>query len=122
MQSRDFTFIDNAVAANLLGAGMDPVTGEVWETNDEPRFVAANIGIGERYTLLDVVEALNAILGTSIEPVFEPTRIGDVRDSQAAIDVARDQLGYEPLVSFQEGLERTVESFLSASSAERATA
>jgi UDP-glucose 4-epimerase len=94
MPSRDFTFIDNTVAANFLGAGLDPITGERFESDDAPRFVAANVGIGERCTLLDVVAALNEILGTAIEPSFEPPRIGDVRDSQAAIDVARDELGY----------------------------
>ncbi|NKB87429.1 MAG: NAD-dependent epimerase/dehydratase family protein [Acidobacteria bacterium] len=111
MQSRDFTYIDNAVAANLRAAGLDPATGESEDTASEPRFVAANIGIGERYTLLDVVTQLNDILGTSIEPIFEAGRIGDVRDSQAAIDVAREEFGYTPLVSFREGLERTVASF-----------
>jgi len=111
MQSRDFTFVDNAVAANLLAAGLDPETGEMSGSSDEPRFVAVNIGICERYTLLDLLAELNDILGTDIEPSFEPGRIGDVRDSQASIDAAREQLGYEPRVSFRQGLERTVEWF-----------
>lgn len=110
-QSRDFTFVDNAVAANLLAAGLDPSTGEMQELAEEPSFVAVNIGIGERYTLLDLVAALNEILGTDIEPDFEPARIGDVRDSQASIEAAREHLGYEPQVSFRAGLERTVEWF-----------
>jgi nucleoside-diphosphate-sugar epimerase len=54
---------------------------------------------------------LNEILGSDIKPDFEPARIGDVRDSQAAIKAAREQLGYEPQVSFRAGLERTVEWF-----------
>jgi len=110
-QSRDFTFVDNAVAANLLAAGLDPSTGQVIDQPREPGFVALNIGIGERYTLLDLVAMLNEILGTVIEPVFEPVRVGDVRHSQAAIDAAREHLGYEPEVSFRAGLERTVEWF-----------
>lgn len=110
-QSRDFTFVDNAVAANLLAAGLDPSTGEMQELAEEPSFVAVNIGIGERYTLLDLVAALNESLGTAIEPDFEPARMGDVRDSQASIEAAREHLGYEPQVSFRAGLERTVEWF-----------
>ena len=121
-QSRDFTYIDNAVQANLLAAGLDPATGERAADAGESRFVAANIGIGERYTLLELVDQLNEILGTSIEPIHEDGRMGDVRDSQAAIDVARDAFGYEPLVSFRQGLERTVASFVDAAGQGRATA
>lgn len=105
LQSRDFTFIDNAVAANLLAAGVD----------DEQEFRAGgqamNIGVGERYTLLDVVEALNTILGTTIEPELAPARMGDVRDSLASIARARELIGYEPRVTFHQGLERTVAWF-----------
>ena len=110
-QSRDFTFVDNAVAANLLAAGLEPSTGQMLDQAGAPGFVAVNIGIGERYTLLDLVAMLNEILGSDIKPDFEPARIGDVRDSQAAIKAAREQLGYEPQVSFRAGLERTVEWF-----------
>lgn len=110
-QSRDFTFVDNAVAANLLAAGLDPDTGELRDLSSDPSFVAVNIGICERYSLLDLMAELNDIMGTNFEPDFEPARIGDVRDSQASIDAAREHLGYEPQVSFREGLELTVEWF-----------
>jgi UDP-glucose 4-epimerase len=109
-QSRDFTYIDNAVAANFLAAGLDPDTGEAVTASSEPCTAAVNIGVGERYTLLDLVSALNDILGTDFEPNFEDPRIGDVKDS-AAIDAARDAIGYRPRVDFRTGLERTVEWF-----------
>jgi len=111
MQSRDFAFVEDVVAANLLAAGLDPATGQPRGQSAGAGFVAVNIGNGERYTLLDLVAALNEILGTDIEPDFEPARMGDVRDSQSAIDAAREHLGYAPQVSFRDGLERTVEWF-----------
>lgn len=109
MQSRDFTYIDNAVQANLLAGGVegDPPAG----------FRAAglgmNIGVGENYTLLDVIEALNEILGTSLAPEFQAPRAGDVRDSLASVERARESIGYAPSVSFRVGLQRTVEWFAS---------
>ena len=96
-QSRDFTFIDNVVQANLKAAEAPDVGGE-----------AFNVACGARYTLLDLVEALNRILRTSIEPRFGDRRPGDVQHSLADIDKARRLLGYEPAVAFEEGLERTV--------------
>ena len=68
-----------------------------------------NIGCGERITLLGLVEALNDILGTNIEPLFTEPRAGDVRHSEAAIEEAGRLIGYRPNVSLREGLERTVE-------------
>ncbi len=109
LQSRDFVSVDDVVAANLLAAGLDPATGQAKSEVDAPGFVAVNIGIGECYSLLDLVAALNEILGTAIEPDFEPARVGDVRDSRSAIDAAREHLGFVPQVSFREGLERTVQ-------------
>ncbi len=105
-QSRDFTFVENAVRANLLAAGIDPDGGDAPAGNARDAIV--NIGVGERYTLLELVDALNAILGTSLEPEFAPARVGDVRDSQAAIERAHETIGYLPRVAFGEGLERTV--------------
>jgi nucleoside-diphosphate-sugar epimerase len=96
-QSRDFSYIDNVVQANLLAAERPQIGGEVF-----------NVACGERATLLDLVAALNRILGTSIEPEFGPPRAGDVQHSQADISRARDRLGYVPLVRFEAGLERTV--------------
>jgi UDP-glucose 4-epimerase len=96
-QSRDFSYIDNVVQANLLAAERPQIGGEVF-----------NVACGERATLLDLVAALNRILGTNIEPEFGPPRPGDVQHSQADISRARERLGYEPLVEFEAGLERTV--------------
>jgi nucleoside-diphosphate-sugar epimerase len=96
-QSRDFTYIDNVVHANLRAAEAPGVGGEVF-----------NVACGQRYTLLDLVAALNTILGTSLEPVFNERRQGDVMHSLADIDKARTLLGYDPPISFEEGLERTV--------------
>ena len=96
-QSRDFTFVDNVVQANLRAAKASGVTGEVF-----------NIACGQRYTLLDLVDRLNRILGTRLEPRFGEARAGDVKHSLADIDKARRLLDYEPSISFDEGLERTV--------------
>ena len=96
-QSRDFTYVDHVVRANLLAAEADGAGGEVF-----------NVDFGRRYTLLDLVDRLNRILGTRVEPEFGDPRPGDVKHSLADIAKARDRLGYEPSVSFEEGLERTV--------------
>ena len=96
-QSRDFTFIDNVVQANLKASEAPDVGGE-----------AFNVACGARYTLLDLVESLNRISRTSIEPRFGDPRPGDVQHSLADVDKARRLLGYEPTVTFEEGLERTV--------------
>jgi len=96
-QSRDFTYIDNVVQANLRAASAPGVGGEVF-----------NVACGQRYTLLDLVNSLNTILGTSIQPTFGPPRAGDVKHSLADIEKARRLLGYEPSTTFEEGLERTV--------------
>ncbi len=96
-QSRDFTYVDNVIRANLLAAEAKAVGGEVF-----------NIACGQRYTLLDLIRQLNSALGTRIEPEHGEPRPGDVKHSLADIAKARDGLNYEPLVSFEEGLERTI--------------
>jgi UDP-glucose 4-epimerase len=99
-QTRDFTYVGNAVAANLLAMRAPrPLGGE-----------AINIGTGRRISLRDLVAAINATLGTALEPEFQPPRPGDVRDSQACLDRARDLIGYQPVVDFEEGLRRTLAS------------
>jgi UDP-glucose 4-epimerase len=67
-----------------------------------------NVGTGRRIALLDLVAAINAVLGTSLEPEFQPPRAGDVNDSQASLDRIRAALGYQPLIDFEEGLRRTL--------------
>ena len=92
-QSRDFTFIANVIDANLRACEADGAAGEMF-----------NIGYGEKHTLLSLVEIINEIMGSSIEPVFGPEREGDVKHSLADISKARSILGYEPEISFKEGL------------------
>jgi nucleoside-diphosphate-sugar epimerase len=95
-QSRDFTFIDNAIQANILAAERD-VTGE-----------AFNIGCGGRVTINDLVDTLNDLLDTDIDPIHDNPRPGDVRHSHAEISKATDLLGYDPKVGFSDGLKRTI--------------
>jgi len=97
LQTRDFTYIDNVVHGNLLACHTPGVAGEVF-----------NIACGGQSNLLDMVAILNRLLGKTIEPRFTDPRPGDVRHSRASIDKARRMLGYEPLVSFEEGLARTL--------------
>jgi len=99
LQSRDFTYIDNVVNGNLLAcqAGSQ-VAGQVM-----------NLACGDRISLLDLVTTINKLLGTSFEPVFKPTRPGDVKHSRADISKAGQLLGYEPQVLLEAGLLRTIE-------------
>ncbi len=98
--SRDFTFVDNVVHANLLAMkASGPLKGRV-----------CNVGCGERITIKDLVAALNAALGTSIEPTYGPARSGDALHSQADITRARELLGYQPQVRFADGIQRLVNS------------
>ena len=98
LQSRDFTFVANAVQANLLAANAPEAPGRV-----------VNIACSERYSLNELIEKLNSILGTKIEPLHTEARIGDVKHSLADISQARRILGYKPLVDFEEGLSKTVD-------------
>jgi UDP-glucose 4-epimerase len=97
LQSRDFTYVENAVQALTRADDAPAAVGKVY-----------NIGNGETTTVLALVAHLNGILGTSLAPVHAPARAGDVRHSQADISLARQDLGYEPRVNFGEGLRRTV--------------
>jgi UDP-glucose 4-epimerase len=99
-QSRDFTHIANVVQANLLAAEAPAASGEVF-----------NVGAGESHSLNELVEVLNRIMGVDIAPEYADARPGDVMRSQADISKARELLGYEPTVDFEEGLVRTVESY-----------
>jgi nucleoside-diphosphate-sugar epimerase len=101
-QSRDFVPIWNVVSANLLGAEgpAENVAGRVF-----------NIGGGTSITLLDLMDELNRQTGQVIQPNFGPTRPGDVRSSRADITAARTSLGYEPSVTWQQGLEETLDFY-----------
>jgi len=99
-QSRDFTYVDNVVYANLLACNAEKVAGEV-----------INIACGKSYTLLELVKMINEILGKNIEPRFAPERPGDVKHSWAGIDKAKELLDYEVKVAFKEGLAKTIKFY-----------
>jgi len=99
-QSRDFTYVENVVFANILACNAEKATGEV-----------INIACGKSYTLLDLVKMINEILGKNIEPKFDPERPGDVKHSWAGIDKAKELLGYGVKVDFKEGLARTIDFY-----------
>lgn len=110
-QSRDFTFVDNVVEANLLACTAPSAAGGMF-----------NIATGERQTLNQTFELLcriiskqdAAALPTSIRPIYAPPRAGDIVHSQADIGAARERLGYSPKILFEEGLERTVNWYRTA--------
>jgi len=102
LQSRDFTYIANAVDANLKAC----------EAPGSAAGRAYNIACGERVTLLQLLQILERLTGSTVRPVHERPRQGDVRDSLADIQEARRHLGYEPRISLEEGLRRTLASFL----------
>ncbi len=97
LQSRDFTYVDNVTSASLLAADGPNLGGE-----------PLNIACGERFTLLEVAEAIARITGRRLEMRHTGPRLGDARHTQADISRARARLGYEPQVAFREGLARTV--------------
>ena len=96
-QSRDFTYVDNAVEATLLACTAPGAAGRV-----------LNVAIGDRITLNQVFALLRKITGAAIEPIYGPPRSGDILHSLADIRQAREALGYEPKVLLEEGLQRTV--------------
>ncbi len=102
-QTRDFTYVENAVQANLLACEAPSVSGKVF-----------NVGTGGRTSLNEVLKALGKITGKTLEAKYEPARDGDIRDSQADISQAREYLGYHPLVDFEEGLSSTFEWYRSS--------
>jgi nucleoside-diphosphate-sugar epimerase len=100
-QSRDFTYIDNVVEANLLAASAEGVSGQTF-----------NVACGERISLNRLLDDLREILGVDLEARYLDPRPGDVMHSLADISKARELLGYEPAIDFSEGLRRTVEDHL----------
>jgi nucleoside-diphosphate-sugar epimerase len=97
-QSRDFTYIDNVIQANLLAARAAETHGEV-----------VNIACGEAVTVNAIIERINELLGKDVKPIYAPPRPGDVKHSLADITAARDLIGFEPVVPFREGLERSID-------------
>jgi nucleoside-diphosphate-sugar epimerase len=99
-QSRDFTFIENVVSANILAATTPGIKHEVF-----------NVANGKDNTVLEMVHVLNKIMGKDIKPEFLPLRKGDVFRTSADIMKIKAKLGFKPLVNFEEGLKRTVKYF-----------
>jgi len=103
-QSRDFTYVENVVRANLLSADAPKkAVGKVF-----------NVGCGDKVTVNQVIAAINRVLGKNVPSVHVPPRAGDVRHSHADISLARELLGFTPVVSFEDGLRKTVEFFKNA--------
>lgn len=100
-QSRDFTYIDNVVHGNLLATKAPDAAGQMM-----------NLATGGRVTLLELVEKLNRLLGTSFEPILTDPRPGDILHSRAGVDKARDLLDFAPVVDFETGLARTIEWYV----------
>jgi UDP-glucose 4-epimerase len=100
LQSRDFTYVEDVIQANLLAAEAPRVAGQVY-----------NIACGRRTTLIQLLDALNDILGTSVKPLYQEPRAGDVRHSEADIARAQTDLGYCPRWDLKEGLARSVEYY-----------
>jgi UDP-glucose 4-epimerase len=100
-QSRDFTYVANAVQALMKAAEAPGVSGNVY-----------NVGTGSTVSVRELVHALNRVLGTNLEPTLVASRAGDVKFSQADISRTRRDLGYDPTVPFEDGLRRTVEAYL----------
>jgi len=98
-QSRDFTYIDNAVQANILAATNDKIVGDYF-----------NVACGGQYTLNQMLDMIRKIIGTDIQAQYEPAREGDIKHSFASIEKFR-QFGYNPKVSFEDGLKRTVDFY-----------
>lgn len=101
-QTRDFTYVGDVVRGVLAACTAPDVAGEVF-----------NVAVGGRISLLELYGTLQRIFDVEIEPVFGPPREGDVRDSQADIARAREKLGFEPQMSFEDGLRATVDWYRS---------
>jgi UDP-glucose 4-epimerase len=99
-QSRDFTYVDNVVEANLLAASALGAAGQV-----------LNVACGQQLTIEQVVFGIASLLNVPCEPNYQPVRAGDVQHSRADIAQAQTLLGYQPGVLFDEGLKRTVAAY-----------
>ncbi len=102
-QSRDFTYIDNVVSANVLSM-----------TKPGIKHAVLNIANGKDNTVLQLVDILNQIIGKNIQPKFLPIRAGDIFRTLADISQAEQMIGFKPLVNFEDGLTKTVEYFKNA--------
>jgi nucleoside-diphosphate-sugar epimerase len=101
-QSRDFTYIDNVVHANLLAARAKETHGDV-----------VNIACGEAITVNGIIGMINDLLGKDVKPIYAPARPGDVKHSLADITAARERIDFKPVVLFREGLEKSIDWYRS---------
>jgi nucleoside-diphosphate-sugar epimerase len=97
-QSRDFTYVDNVVEANLLAARVEHTAGEV-----------LNIACGRAITVNEIIDVINDLLGKNIKPIYDAPRPGDVRHSLADITLAKNLIGYKPNVGFKQGLQLAID-------------
>lgn len=97
-QSRDFTYVDNVVKANLLAARANKTTGEV-----------INVACGRAVTVNEVINIINKLVGKNIKPIYTDPRPGDVKHSLADISLAEEVIGYKPIVPFAEGLQKSID-------------
>jgi UDP-N-acetylglucosamine/UDP-N-acetyl-alpha-D-glucosaminouronate 4-epimerase len=100
-QSRDFTYVDNVVEANLRAADADGANGRIF-----------NVAAGSPASVDTLAETISALLGKPVEKRYAPPRPGDLRDSYAEIEAAREVLGWKPTIGFEDGLRRTAETLL----------
>ena len=108
-QTRDFTYVANVVNGVLLAASAPGIGGQV-----------INVATGGRISLNDLYWTLAGLVGSTTKPLYAETRAGDVRDSQADIAKARELIGYEPTVSFEEGLRVTLDWYRSTAAPAKA--
>jgi len=101
-QTRDFTYVDNVVEANILATKSEKAIGQV-----------INIGSGEQHSLNELFSILSSLLGKNLRPIYHEFRKGDVRHSRASIKEARELLGYNVVIPFEVGLKKTIEYILS---------
>lgn len=97
-QSRDFTYIDNVVDANLLAARAEQTQGEV-----------INIACGQAVTVNEIIDKINELLGKNIKPIYADSRPGDVKHSLADITAAKELINFEPVVNFRDGLKMAID-------------
>ena len=98
LQSRDFTYVQNVVEANLVACTVPGVAGQVF-----------NVACGDRITVNSMLQQINKITGKDIAPIYADPRPGDIKHSQADITRAKEHLEYQPKISFEEGLRNTIE-------------
>ena len=97
-QSRDFTYVDNVVEANLLAARAEQTKGEV-----------INIACGKAITVNEIIDMINEILGKDVKPIYAAPRSGDVKHSLADITLAKKLIAFKPKISFRQGLEKAID-------------